>query len=596
MGVLVNVLKQDLINFHLQANAVLLNVYDVHQELYFANEVLAFSSDNITVGGVFHVGVDVFSSEWSYGCAGVGCNAPRTVSDHKYRCSIFLGNTELSERRVAAELVDMCHEWRSENYRLIEHNCCQFAVQLVDRLQVGPVPPWVDRLVRILRGSKDAGSKAIEVGQQAGRLVEHGLRRMMGRVTGAEVVEDKPEPESKYPVSSRFPDTEPSLVPHTMPPLNIRVTGAQPLEPLATQPSLVPVPVVTEQVNPRCWNTRCVQLGDAGEEQVGVATPVKGDADPVASNPFETLRMTERRPFPLGALVEYSSSQGWIPATVVDFNCWTGLYDLDVKQNVDKELLRWPDNSPPQVSPEIPAATDEGAVRADCTGSFEKSPTSAEHTSSENACHHVDHFVSLGYSHEDVDRVDHGRADHASSVDSPVISADQDSSLGNPSTRAGRSCSELPAIHVDRAESSDLPLPQVRNPVSFEDPVTRGRNAGSFENPATHAGRSGSFEDPLTRDRNAGSFENPATCAGRATCFGNALTHAHNAGKEIAWTRAHNVVSLDYTTPPVRSISHCSGTTTFSQCSQVSAFPTGAGVEYDSSLRGWIPTKVGWEP
>ena len=69
----------------------------------------------------------------------------------------------------------------------------------------------------------------------------------MGRVTGAEVVEDKPEPESKYPVSSRFPDTEPFLVPHTMPPLNIRVTGAQPLEPLATQPLLVPVPVVTSR-------------------------------------------------------------------------------------------------------------------------------------------------------------------------------------------------------------------------------------------------------------------------------------------------------------------------------------------------------------
>ena len=62
-------------------------VYDTHQEPYFDIAVLAFSSNNITVGGVFHVGVNVFA------VSVIVTAQARTVSGHKYQRSIFLQNT-----------------------------------------------------------------------------------------------------------------------------------------------------------------------------------------------------------------------------------------------------------------------------------------------------------------------------------------------------------------------------------------------------------------------------------------------------------------------------------------------------------------------
>jgi len=147
----------------LEPCTVILHVYDLNETLQAANEVMAFSIQNVAMGGAFHVGLEAFGSEWSYGSAGVMCEPPRTVEGHVYRCSVVLGQTTLIQ--WVTEVHDMCQTWFGDDYRMFNHNCCSFAAELVHRLGVQPIPSWVDRFSRILQhghGRVRAASEATE--------------------------------------------------------------------------------------------------------------------------------------------------------------------------------------------------------------------------------------------------------------------------------------------------------------------------------------------------------------------------------------------------------------------------------------------------
>lgn len=137
-------------------NAALLNVYDLNEDVSMANKLLAFSSDHVALGGLFHTGVEVFGSEWSFGSLGVHALPPRTCSRHVYRCSVDLGLVKLSRSEIASVIWKMCQEWRGNDYRLLGHNCCDFAAELCIRLKVREMPGWVDRFARLLRPGHQA--------------------------------------------------------------------------------------------------------------------------------------------------------------------------------------------------------------------------------------------------------------------------------------------------------------------------------------------------------------------------------------------------------------------------------------------------------
>merc|ERR1712113_328730 len=121
---------------------------------------------HVAIGGAFHVGIEVFGSEWSYGCRGVKAEMPRRADGHVYNSSISLGRTQVS-RTVFSDLCQLCVEWRGSHYHVFSRNCQNFAAALSDRLGTKPLPAWITRFPRLL----DAGSKASKEIRKAKNLV-----------------------------------------------------------------------------------------------------------------------------------------------------------------------------------------------------------------------------------------------------------------------------------------------------------------------------------------------------------------------------------------------------------------------------------------
>lgn len=141
----------------------LLNVYNLNQGLVRANEVAG------AVGGAFHVGVQVYGSEWTYGVYGLCREVPRTETAHVYACSIYMGRTQLNVDDFAGLLLGLVKSWCGADYELFSNNCCSFANVLCEELGVGLLPSWVDRVPRLLHGGREAGRQAVAGAKVAGR-------------------------------------------------------------------------------------------------------------------------------------------------------------------------------------------------------------------------------------------------------------------------------------------------------------------------------------------------------------------------------------------------------------------------------------------
>eukprot|EP00931_Biecheleriopsis_adriatica_P066421 TRINITY_DN40788_c0_g1_i1.p1 TRINITY_DN40788_c0_g1~~TRINITY_DN40788_c0_g1_i1.p1 ORF type:complete len:276 (-),score=52.84 TRINITY_DN40788_c0_g1_i1:34-861(-) len=141
----------------LSEQSVILHVYDLNKELQKVNHVMA-----ATVGGAFHVGVECFGSEWSYGVHGVCAEPARTATGHVYRGSIYLGRTTLQAAAFAQVVLRACQRWTGAEYQLLGHNCCNFADYFCARLGSYPVPAWVSSLPRLVKTSGDSSQAAEE--------------------------------------------------------------------------------------------------------------------------------------------------------------------------------------------------------------------------------------------------------------------------------------------------------------------------------------------------------------------------------------------------------------------------------------------------
>lgn len=136
---------------------VTLHVYDL-------GESRALAGLNSRALGAFHVAVEVYGYEWSYGWnddgeTGVFACEPKQCEMHTYRESISMGTTTLSREQVNTLLDKLEPAWLGEHYDMVARNCCHFSREFSIGLGVGEIPRWLYRLA-------DAGA-AVEGGLKA---------------------------------------------------------------------------------------------------------------------------------------------------------------------------------------------------------------------------------------------------------------------------------------------------------------------------------------------------------------------------------------------------------------------------------------------
>jgi len=121
--------------------------------------------------GVFHCGVEVFGSEWSYsdtlfGGDAIFCCMPRCCPGHTYIESIPMGRTSMSE----IQFLDLIHrlkkEWTSARYDILKRNCCHFSDYLCQRLGVGSIPEWSKSLADTGAAILDTSGKCTEAAKE----------------------------------------------------------------------------------------------------------------------------------------------------------------------------------------------------------------------------------------------------------------------------------------------------------------------------------------------------------------------------------------------------------------------------------------------
>lgn len=142
----------------LTTSSVLVHVYNLNEAFVKANRVLSIAGS-----GAFHAGVEIFGWEWSYGVRGVKKTIPRVQTRHIYKCSVFLGHSEMNVVGFANLLTESFQDFQGDDYELVGHNCCSFARAMVKKLGVRSMPRWVDRLARGLNLGAFIGAKATKM-------------------------------------------------------------------------------------------------------------------------------------------------------------------------------------------------------------------------------------------------------------------------------------------------------------------------------------------------------------------------------------------------------------------------------------------------
>lgn len=104
--------------------------------------------------GVYHTGLEVYGSEWSFAYCkpdekAVFAIQPRSVRGMRYRKSFILGKTSLSQLEVENIISEMSITWTGESYDLLERNCNHFCDELARKLCGVGLPKYVNRIARL---------------------------------------------------------------------------------------------------------------------------------------------------------------------------------------------------------------------------------------------------------------------------------------------------------------------------------------------------------------------------------------------------------------------------------------------------------------
>lgn len=124
---------------------VALSVYQLH-----GTSGINFITDAAGLGGAYHVGVEVYGLEWSFGGADQGTGiymvhiGKSTLGNFMERVS--LGRTRKTPDQVIAILDEYRRTWRGNQYHLLAKNCASFSISFTSRLGVQKAPDWVNAL------------------------------------------------------------------------------------------------------------------------------------------------------------------------------------------------------------------------------------------------------------------------------------------------------------------------------------------------------------------------------------------------------------------------------------------------------------------
>ncbi|KNC46960.1 uncharacterized protein AMSG_03393 [Thecamonas trahens ATCC 50062] len=124
-----------------------------------------------SLGGAFHAGIEVRGKEWSFGRAdpdsdippsatGVFAVEPRLHPMHRYRCTVYLGQTSAGWLRVRRLISQLKDEFCCGDYHLLRNNCVDFCAAAAAALGVAPPPEWVNRWAKTALRAMDSSPEA----------------------------------------------------------------------------------------------------------------------------------------------------------------------------------------------------------------------------------------------------------------------------------------------------------------------------------------------------------------------------------------------------------------------------------------------------
>lgn len=158
---------------------VTLHIYDVSTD----SRVGAVNQYLDALGtGAFHGGVEVNGEEWSYGYSPDGTGVfkcpPKGCTAHKYRESLDMGTTTMTNEEIGETLSKMKGDWPGFQYDLLRKNCVIFSSTFIAALGSGPAPPWISNLASagatlqdgFFAGKEAADKAAILVAAKAGEF------------------------------------------------------------------------------------------------------------------------------------------------------------------------------------------------------------------------------------------------------------------------------------------------------------------------------------------------------------------------------------------------------------------------------------------
>mmetsp|Transcript_139182 Transcript_139182/g.388343 ORF Transcript_139182/g.388343 Transcript_139182/m.388343 type:complete len:214 (-) Transcript_139182:195-836(-) len=104
-------------------------------------------------GGAYHVGVEVYRLEWSYGWTSQGTGVYAGQVGQSWQGSLRerlpLGHTPFAPHEVILILADLRRKWLGTEYHPLRHNCGHFSVEFAKRLQVEDTPDWLNTLAGV---------------------------------------------------------------------------------------------------------------------------------------------------------------------------------------------------------------------------------------------------------------------------------------------------------------------------------------------------------------------------------------------------------------------------------------------------------------
>lgn len=105
--------------------------------------------------GAYHVGVEVYGLEWSFGGADEGTGVYMVHVGESTLGSFFqrvpLGKTKKSPEEVLDILADFRRRWRGKDYNLSAKNCVSFSIAFAKSLGVDDPPEWINSTANSLQ-------------------------------------------------------------------------------------------------------------------------------------------------------------------------------------------------------------------------------------------------------------------------------------------------------------------------------------------------------------------------------------------------------------------------------------------------------------